>query len=37
VAEGKVEVVNRLENKNHDVLLSDAVQQLKSPIGPSIN
>jgi prolyl-tRNA synthetase len=37
VAEGKVEVVNRLENKNHDVLLSDAVQQLKSLIGPSIN
>ena len=28
VAEGKVEIVDRLENKNHDVALTDAVQHL---------
>jgi prolyl-tRNA synthetase len=32
VAEGKVEIVDRLLNKNHDVTLADAVQHLKGLI-----
>jgi prolyl-tRNA synthetase len=32
IVEGRVELVNRLENKNQDVLLPDAVQQLSAMI-----